>query len=282
MPTTLTDEAEPVNLLLYGSGGTGKTTDLAAIASQGKVWMANAESGIKGRALKRVAEELGIEIPLPNIEIFPDPNKGEELSIDGLEAEWRRIREALHEDPTAYVATQWDSITEIQQQLKDYEVKRSTDKARRRGQERDPYIVDQDNWRTINEQCRSLIRKFRDLPCHFGATALERREQDSSSRVIYMPAVTPGLQNDLIGWFDVVGHTETIWVGGDQYFLAQFVNQGLWQGKDRFKALPKKLVNPTHDRIIAYIDGDLTVDTDDEMQQLRSALEAQDNEKATA
>lgn len=272
MPITLTEESEPLNILYYGDGGSGKTTDLMTWASLGKIWVANAESGVKARALKRAAAEMGIEIPTGNIELFPGPD--EELSYDGLEAEWKRIREELHKDPQAYVATNWDSVTEIQQAMKDNEVARSLAKANRMGQARDPFVVDQDNWRTVNEQCRSLIRKFRDLPCHFGASALQRREQDSNSRVAYMPGVTPGLQNDLIGWVDVLCHTEEIYVANQLFYMGGFTNEGMFRGKDRFHALPRKLVNPTATRVHAYIEGDLTVESDDEMQALKAAVEA--------
>lgn len=274
MPKQLSEEDEPVNILYYGDGGSGKTTDIMHLAKQGRIWVANAESGIKARALVQFG------IPLENIESFPGEN--EELTYEGLESEWRRIREELHKDPTSYLGVNWDSITEIQQAMKDVEVHRATQKAARRGMERDPFVVDQDNWRTINEQCRALIRKFRDLPCHFGASALQRREQDTSSKVVYMPSVTPGLQNDLIGWMDVICHTETMWIGEDEVFMGLFRNDGLFRGKDRFKMVPKKLVNPTIDRVNAYINGELTVDTDEEMQDLRRRIEALDNDKVTA
>lgn len=279
MPVTLTEESEPLNILYYGDGGSGKTTDLLTWARFGKVWVANAESGVKAKAIRQVAGELGIEIPLSNIELFPGP--GEELTYDGLEAEWQRIREELHEDPEAYIATDWDSVTEIQQYMKDLEVKRSVIKANKRGVERDPFTVDQDNWRTVNEQCRALIRKFRDLPCHFGASALMRREQDSGA-VVYMPGVTPGLQSDLIGWVDVVCHTSEMLVDNERFFMGSFVNEGMYKGKDRFHMLPRKLVDPTADRVYAYIEGDLTVETDDRMQNLKAAVQAANSEEPVA
>lgn len=277
MPAALTDEREPVNALWYGDGGSGKTTDLAAMAKHGKIWIANAESGVKARALRQH------DIPIENIEIFPDPdNPDEKLTYDGLEAEWKRIREELHADPDAYVGVGWDSITEIQQAMKDIEVKRSALKATRAGREIDPFVVSQDNWRTINEQCRALIRKFRDLPCHFAATALQRREQDNDGSVVYMPAVTPGLQSDLIGWFDIICHTETMIVGGEDVFMGLLRNRGKFRGKDRFKMTPARLVNPAHDRLVLYVNGGLTLDDDDEMNDLKARVERENEEVAAA
>lgn len=265
MTRPLTDEGEPLNILYYGDGGSGKTTDVAHMAIHGKIWLANAESGVKGRALKKYG------IPLENIELFP--GEGEELTYDALEAEWLRIREALNKDPDAYFGVGWDSITEIQQAMKDVEVKRAAFKASRRGVERDPFVVDQDNWRTINEQCRSLIRKFRDLPCHFASSALQRREQDNDGAVVYMPAVTPGLQNDLIGWMDIVCHTDTIIVEEEEAFMGLFRNRGKFRGKDRYKVMPRTIVDPTFDRVLQYVEGDLSVDEDEKMQDLKAAME---------
>lgn len=274
MPQALTDVGEPVNILWYGDGGSGKTTDLAHLAFYGKVWIANAESGVKARALSQFG------IPIENIEVFP--GEGEDITYDGLESEWLRIREELNEDPNAYAGVGWDSTTEIQQTLKDLEMKRGQLKASRRGVERDPFTMDQDNWRTVNEQCRALIRKFRDLPCHFAASALQRREQDNDGSVVYMPAVTPGLQNDLIGWVDVVVHTETIIVGGEDVYMGLLRNRGKFRGKDRFKMTPVRLVNPTFQRIEKYLSGELTVDTDDEMQDLKERMERESKEAAVA
>lgn len=266
MTKSLEDVIEPVNCLWYGDGGMGKTTNLMAMAKLGKVLVVNAESGIKARALR----EHGI--PIANIEIFPDPDDPtEELTFEGLEALWLRIREELNDDPTSWVGTGWDSVTEIQQKMKDIEVVRSVAKANRRGMERDPFVVDQDNWRTINEQCRSLIRRFRDLPCHFGATALSRREQDSDGTVVYMPAVTPGLQNDLIGWFDIICHCSVAIVGEDQEeeYRGLFKPHTKFRGKDRFKILPKWLVDPQFDRVIQYVDGGITIDKDPVMKEAK-------------
>jgi hypothetical protein len=270
LPIPLADvaEEEPINILYTGPGGTAKTTNIMRAATFGRVWVANAESGVKARALRQRG------IPIENIEIFPGP--GEELTYESLEGEWMRIRETLHKDPTAYYAVAWDSITEIQQQMKDKEVARAALKAANRGQARDPFVVDQDNWRTINEQCRSLIRKFRDLDCHFLASSLQRREQDPNGKVVYKPAVTPGLQDDLIGWMDIICVTSTIIVNGEEEFMGLFRNDGMYQAKDRFSVTPRKLVLPTFDRVLEYFNGEHDLmdplATDEEMQGLKARM----------
>ncbi len=269
MPQNLTDVREPVNALYYGDGGTGKTTALASMANLGKVLLVNSESGIKAKALR----QRGVEVE--NIEVFPGP--GEELTFAGLEEQWLRIREELNEDPDAYAGVGWDSVTEIQQALKDTEVQGAVSRANKAGRDRSPWIVDQDNWRAVNEQCRQLIRKYRDLPCHFGLTALTRREQDNDGAVVYLPSVTPGLQNDLLGWMDVVCVTQVALVGDEQEeeFRGLFRPHSKWRGKDRLNALPKWLVDPTFDRVASYVDDELDVEGDPVMQEARKRAEAQ-------
>lgn len=256
MPQPLADLAEPLNVLYYGDGGTGKTTAATAMAHLGKVLVVNAESGVKRKPLS----DRGI--PVKNIEVFP--GKGEELSYDGLEEQWQLILES-----GKYVGVVFDSITELQQALKDQAVQASIAKANRMGRERNRFVVDQDNWREVNEQCRLLIRKYRDLPCHFALTALARREQDSDGAVAYQPGVTPGIQSDLIGWMDVVCHTSVAIVDGDEEFRGLFRAAGKYRGKDRNNAVPRWLVDPTFDRVWGYTEGKIKEGTDAVMKAAR-------------
>src|SRR5688500_3167230 len=136
IPQLLTESREPINILYYGEGGTGKTTNIADMARQGKILLVNAESGVKASALKRRG------IPVENIEVFPDAESGEELTFDGLEAEWLRIREALHKDPDAYVGVGWDSITEIHKALLDNVILAAVAKAERMGRDRDRHFIE--------------------------------------------------------------------------------------------------------------------------------------------
>lgn len=276
MPKPLVDEDEPVSCLYYGDGGSGKTTDLFHAALHGKVWIANAETGVKARAVKQWG------IPLDRFELFPGDD--ETITFDSMEAEWKRLREKLHEDPTAYFATGWDSGTEIQAIMKDHEMADRVRKVRRQGREADPFVMDQDNWRTVNEECRQLIRKFRyELPCHFIMTALERTDKDKGSGAVSVqPSVTPGLQGDLIGWMDIVCHTRTIVLDDEEIYMGLFRNSGIYRGKDRYKLLPRQLVNPTFDRILSYYKGELSLETDDEMTELKARMDREQETVAAA
>lgn len=258
MPQLLIDSVEPVNALYYGDGGTGKTTHMVAMANLGPILVINAESGVKARALRK----RGIDIS--NVEVYPGP--GEELTFDGLESEWLRIREELNKDPSAYAGVVWDSITEIHKFLLDDIVKKAVVRAERAGKERDRHFIALEDYGVMTEQVRNLMRKYRDLPCHFAVSALSHRDQDDGGAVTYQPAITPKLRNDLVGWMDVVCHTSVAVVEGEEEYRGLFRPHGRFRGKDRLNSLPKWLVDPTFDRVLAYVEEELDVDTDPVMQ----------------
>ena len=263
----LTDSKEFLNQLYYGDGGTGKTTHLCHMADLGPVLIVNAESGLKASALKRSG------VAISNIETYPEP--GEPITYAGLESEWKRLNEALAQDPDSYVGVGWDSVTEIHMMLLKDVVEKALAKALAQGKDRDEFFTDIADYGKMTEQVRRLMRKFRDLPCHFGCTALERRDKDNDGKVIYRPAVTPALVNDLYGWFDMVCHT-TVEEFGDQddQYCGLYRPAGKFRGKDRFRVMPKVLVDPTYDRVLLYVDGTLDVKSDPVMKQAQEARQA--------
>jgi hypothetical protein len=260
MGVPLTSFKEPLNVLAYGDGGTGKTTHLSHMADLGKVLVFNAESGVKRRALERC------NVDVDNIEIYDG-----EYTYTGLESEWKRLHTELHKDPNAYAGVVWDSFTEIHKALLDDVVAKALLKAERQGKDRDEHFIALEDYGVMTEQVRKLVRKYRDLPCHFGASALERRDVDKNdSRVVYRPAVTPALINDIYGWFDIVYHTTVEEYGEDQY-CGLFKPVGKYRGKDRFKILPKTMVDPTFDRILSYVEEELDAKSDPVMQRAQEA-----------
>jgi len=262
----------PVNALYCGDGGTGKTTALASMANLGKVLGINAEQGIEAGAL----EERGVDIA--NIEVFPGP--GEEITEEALLEQWNRIREDLSKDPESWAGVFWDPVSEIQQVLVEQLAGESVERAHRAGRERSIHVKDQDNWTTCNSQMRSLIRKFRDLPCHFGMSSPLRRMQDDDGAVTYMPDVSPGLQRDVFGWMNVVCVTSVVLVENGteevEQYRGLFRPHGKFRGKNRLgqAVIPKWLVDPTLDRIVAYKDKELTVNDDPIMQEARQIAQA--------
>jgi hypothetical protein len=269
----LTDVVDPLNLLYFGDGGTGKTTHLCHMADRGKILVVNAESGVKRRALER----CGVDVA--NIEVWPE--KGEKITYAGLEAEWLRIREALNKDEDAYVGMVWDSITEIYKILLDDVIEAGAATVARTGKARDPRA----DYGEMSDQVRRLVRKCRDLPCHFGASALTRRDVDDDGAVVYRPAITPALQTDLYGWFDIVVYTTLVDVENEdgqdtEQYRGLSRPAGKFRGKDRYKILPKALVDPTFDRILSYVEEDLDANNDPIMQRARELATAAKQKEA--
>src|SRR5208282_1854198 len=145
---------------------------------------------------QRALERAGVSVE--NIEVFPIGD--EQITYDSLEAEWLRVREALAKDPDSYAGFLWDSATQIYNVLLAQVVVETEAWEARTGKTRDP----RQNYGEANEQLKKLIRKAMDLPCHFGASALERRDQDDDGTVTYRPSIPPGLMKDCYGWFDLV------------------------------------------------------------------------------
>jgi len=267
-PRALVDTDQGLAVLYYGDGGTGKTSHLCALANLGRVLVVNAEKGVKRRALQRIG------IAVDNIDVFPVGD--EAITYDSLEREWLRVREVLHEDPEAYVGFLWDSATQIYNLLLEPVKVAGEEWERRTGKKRDP----RQDYGEANEQLRKLIRKAIDLPCHFGASALERRDMDDDGAVVYRPSIPPGLMKDAYGWFDMVAHTTLEDIGEHEQYRGLFRPLGKYRGKDRESIMPRTLVNPSFDRVIAYAEESLQAKTDPIMINAQKQIDSNKKKEA--
>lgn len=274
MGTLLTETSDPLRVLLYGEGGAGKTSALLGMAHLGKVLVINAEKGVKARALRKLG------IPVENIEVFPGDN--ETLTYDTFEAEIQRVADALSKDVNSYAGIVWDSATEVMAALLDQAVAAAYAKAQRLGKAREKHFIALEDYGTVTTQLRQLIRQCMDLPCHFGVSALARREQDDDGTVKYIINVTPAFRKDLIGWMDMVGFCDTVTVGEDDVYRGLFRPRGKYYGKDRLNATPPRLMDPSFDRLLGYVEGDLEVDTDPVMERVRRAISKIEKDAAPA
>lgn len=272
MPVKLTDTSEPATVLYYGDGGSGKTTAAVGMANLGRVLVVNAEGGLKASALKRRG------IKTENIEVFPGPD--EELTYGGLELEWGRLSTLLAKEPGAYAGVVWDSISEIVQRLLAQVAHRAVQAAGARGRTRNAWSREQSDYQETTEQIRDLFRKYRDLPCHFATTALVRRETEDDGTIMYQPGVNPALQNDIHLWCDIVGYTDVAKVGDAEQYRGHFRAVEKLRGKDRFDILPPALVDPSFDRLVGYIDGEIVADKDPVMTAAKKAVDAMRAETA--
>lgn len=253
----LTETREFLRVLYWGREGSGKTTDALTLANLGKIVVVNAEGGLK----KNTLIKRGVNVD--NVVLYPHP--GQPITHEGLDEVYRTIKADLENDPNSWVGVVFDSATDIVQALVDAVSNDRIAKAKMRGaniDQFDQFFTDRGDYGTMSKMFRDLLRKFRDLQAHFIVTALERRDVDEDTgKVAYGPAVTPGIQNDLLGYVDVVLHTKE----ADEdipVYRALTKKAGKFRTKDRLDLLPRVLVNPTAERIIKYINEELTESTD--------------------
>ena len=273
---SLENDEDLVNVLFYGDNGIGKTTDLASLAKLGKVVFIEAESGLKRGPLSRLG------IPTKNLQLVRDTASEKQITFGKLKALCDQLRIDLADDPNAIAGVIFDSITEIQvkllRQIMDKRIDRAFDKTGTQQETHKAFIED---YGVNTAELRDLIRMFRDLPCHVGLSATETRDEDDDGAIVYRPNLTPKIASDLKGYVDLVCYVmppQTF--GGKKYYLGKFNPGGKYQAKDRFGIMPNVLCNPTYDRVIAYVSGELTEKTDTQQQEWKTAREEAKSKKS--
>lgn len=283
--TSLDDTSDFIRAMLYGQPGTGKTTSAAFVANlpgEGLTVFIDVEGGIKKEALKR----LGVDTS--KVVIWPDREKGEEVTYDNLEKLLFRLRSTLQRQPGSIKAVGFDSSTEVGATLlleittyafeKDQNLpeaakaKKQAEGKQLRDSKHSTQIQD---YGTLTNQGRTLFRSFRDLGCHLVITALEKDDAENEQGG---KSVGPELPNKLSasvrGYVDLVLRltAETLKTGPTEQItlISAETKQSLTrQCKDRDGVLPMTLLTPTLDRIHAYVKGEMTEDTDPEVKRHR-------------
>lgn len=262
---TLEETAEYLNVLLFGREGSGKTTCAATLANlgYGKVLVINAEGGLKKTALKN----RGIDVS----RIYLWPNDGQPITHGGLVEVYNQLKADLDADPKSWAGVIIDSATELVPVLIDQVAKDRMEKSARKGvviEGIDEFFTDRSDYGTMSKMFRDILRKFRDLPTHFVITALERRDvDDDTGKVQYGPAVTPGVQADLLGYVDLV--LACFSADENHPYRALTRSAGKYRGKDRLGVLPAVLAEPTIPRILQYEDGTLTEENDGLQKEIK-------------
>ena len=270
-----------VSVLLWGREGTGKTTDALRLTEvgPGRVILVNAEAGAKKEALARHG------IDTSRIDVWPSEEQGPGwITYEHIEAEViDPLREMLEADPNAVVGVIIDSFTEVARRVLERVSAEAMEKAMRLGKNRDRWQVDLADHGVAASQMRSLLRRFRDLPCHLVITALERRDVDSDGGgVTYGPAMGPSVATDTMGLVDLVGFAAVELVGGEEFRTATFTPTATRRAKDRYGLLPITMVDPFMDRIVDYVGGTLTRENDPARKRLLDAVNAAASNVPTA
>jgi hypothetical protein len=278
---SLEDIEEHLNVCYYGREGTTKTTAVASMAmlpQPGRVLVINAEGGLKRTALAR----RGIDTS--RIVMWPKP--GDRPTFEALEALYWRLNADLRDDPRSWLGVGIDSGTEVSTVVLEDATVRGIALGQSQGKARyDRFVVDRDDYRVMTDQMRSLIRKFRDLPCHFAITALEREDEvtlPSGDKVqMWGPAFSPKLAQDVLGYVDLVVRTQADRIEGPDGPYSEILGftraTRAYRGKDRFDATPDPLAVPSFDRLVHYVRGEYDSTPDllqDAMLNRRAEAEA--------
>lgn len=268
MFAAMDDHREFARIVAYGKEGSTKTTSALTASQNGRVLLINAEGGIKKNALRQHG------VNTANVAMWP-AEPGEAITQRKLDGLFRQIKSDLAADPDAWYAVVMDSATDIVEQMVSFVQTNRVDKIRKRSgedsvDEVDAFFTDRADYGTMSKMMLDVIRKFRDLPCHLIITALERKDQDKDEGgVKYGPAVSPAVQTPLLGYSDMVLAYKAPDEDGPARALTK--RTSLYRCKDRNGVLPMVLAEPTFIRILAYIEGELTPETDPVQATLKAA-----------
>lgn len=264
------DEAQDwVKALFFGREGCTKTTALARaqhLPGDGVVVFINAESGLKKAALRQFVD-------VDKIMFWPkkDPDTGivPRITRKMLEDLLFQLKALTARDPGAVKVIGMDSVTEVincaMEEITEeaYLASLGNPKLAKRDNKNDAQLKD---WGQLTSDVRMLIRGFRDLPCHFVATALEKELDLGGDFKELAPEMTPKLATSVLGYMDIVVHfvAETIETaeGPKKIVLGQTSPTVKVRAKDRFNVLPFQMADPSFDRIVHYVEGRLDAEED--------------------
>lgn len=252
-------DSDYVSTCYYGEPGAGKTNHAAHMAKMGRTPFFMAEPGLKARATK----DRGI--PLDNV--LDKRNVTCEMLMEYF---WQ-IKSRLDTEPGYYAGAVLDTLTNLVSKEVAGIRKREYDKAvaaaeaageEYEGPTRNKTGGTWDVYGEVTGLVREVIEAYTDLPMHLAFTAHVRRDEDEDDGSVgYGPAANPAVQQDTIAYFDMVLRCER----KGKFFIAHTVpsDDGKYMAKDRLGALPTPIMNlPTMDRIVGYVNGDITEKND--------------------
>jgi hypothetical protein len=269
--TSLDETEEFVKALFFGIESTGKTTSAAFMANlpgDGDVIVINAEAGFKKSALKA----LGVRTDC--LKIWNPPGDGV-MTYEKLERLYFRSSARLRENPSSIKGIIMDSGTEISNKfleqaamywyLRDQKSLKKADDDKRDS----PELNEIQDYGLQTNQFRKIMRKFRDLPCHFVVTALEtegKQEGEFASKHA-APEFSPKLRTSVLGYVDVALRftAESVATGereSETLITARTKPTRLVRAKDRLGVLPRDFPEPRFDRIADYVNGRLSAEDD--------------------
>lgn len=259
---TLADEVETFGICWFGDPGKGKTSHMAAAARLGKVVYINSEQGLKAGPIRRLG------IPLENIEPRPskaERDRGVEISYKWLWELASEIKDRLVSGESI-VAVAWDTGNDMYQRC----LQQIVDRAAADGDRDVEYAAEIGDYGDVAQAMRRLIRRYHSLDCHWLVGFHAVRDKDENGAVVVHPNLSDKLLVDMLGYVDAVIYctAEDPLDSGDEEFTGYCRPVGKYQAKDRYKLLPKRMADPTADRVISYLSEQMTTSADT-VQQAR-------------
>lgn len=256
---SLAAQKEKLTVLYYGKEGSAKSTNAAKLSELGRILVIDSEGGLKPTALR--AQGVKVE----NIQVWPPDGNIDRITFETIEKEvFVPMKIELENDPASWVGVVIDSFSELYVRLTGKAADASRAKDRANGKQRGDFQTNLEDYGVSTSMMRQILRRFRDLDVHLVLTALERRDQDDDGFVQYGPAVGPATANDTMGLVDVVCWTQAEELGPRAlpFMTGTLRPKDRHRAKDRFGILPPRMIDPSADRLVAYLDGSMTKKND--------------------
>lgn len=158
-------------------------------------------------------------------------------------------------DKLPYKSVAVDNLTEVQKVNMAF----CMAKAVANNSDRDKYVPSMAEWSKSGEMIRSLVRGFRDLPCHTFFTCYADKEYEgegTSGPFKYLPDIPGKLAWHVPGFLDVVGYMSTVVnQSGGVTRQIQFLQTKKVVAKDRTGNLPDLVRDTDLPTLWNYIQG---------------------------
>lgn len=233
------ETVEWVNLLIYGEAGAGKTYLAGSAADDPRtspVLFLDVEGGV---TTIRHRKEIDV-VPI--------------RSMDQITKVYNDIFRSIEDGRILYKTIVVDSLTE----LADLDMRIIMKNA----YSAKPDSVDIDvasprEWGKTRNHMRTIVRAFRDLPCHVIYTSGLGQKQDEGQPTKNYPGFSGKLQHEIPGFMDIVGllTAEVNPVSKERSRKLQVAGTRGVVAKDRTSALGDLVINPTIPMIWDLITG---------------------------
>lgn len=244
-----------VRALWYGDPGVGKTTAMLTLANVGRIVVWDAERRLKQAALRRAG------VNVDNIERLVDVS-------------YQQMSDTLDDlqDRDDIIGVCFDGATELVRVLVQHLVDEGVKVAFKKGYERAAWRTYVEDYGDVAEQFRRLMRKALRLPLHFGMTTLSQRTEDEEKRIHVSPLLTPAVARDVNSAMDVITFLRVDELNDTILRSGLFIPGGRHDTKDTFGLLPRRLANPTFERMLWYVSEAVNADIDLEQQEAAEAV----------